>query len=459
MLQLITVLFFCQVWMEVGGFTVRAEDVLILGAWLMALLSTLLRQRLVYRTFTLSWPLLAWMAVLLVGALVTFLRPLPTDIKKDGVVNAVRLILALSTFFLMLNHSADPWVKMRATLKTVIGFSFITTLVCIAQIAYWDGWVNLPLPETLTQLREGADDEAGREIFGLFLGNSGTHIWAGMLAVQALAVLSVGRVTTNKAVRYGLYFYFVVLALIIVRTSVRNSILGLGVAVFVLFVVRALKSKYAANRLPKILLVALASLAVVIGLFQVAPDSYFVERIRRAIPQVQDGRIVIHPGSNLFGRIEFAQIALDLFAEQPIVGQGFFAYATLARERTIFPVVHAHNSYFQALAELGLIGFVVLLWLLWTIGRNIWRIYNVPSDDPLVLASRNWLLGVAVFTAFTALFSNPLWEPQQTGLPLLLSGALLHWYGGQVVHARRRVELAIKDDRAVPSLPTMAKLD
>ncbi len=75
-------------------------------------------------------------------------------------------------------------------------------------------------------------------------------------------------------------------------------------------------------------------------------------------------------------------------------------------------IIHAHNSYVQILAELGLIGAIAFIWVAWrifsvlvTTGRNI--------GQQSLWEQRAWYLtfGVFAFIAFTAFFANPLWDP------------------------------------------------
>lgn len=78
------------------------------------------------------------------------------------------------------------------------------------------------------------------------------------------------------------------------------------------------------------------------------------------------------------GRHEFWRVALDAFGDEPLAGQGAGTYRfawNQAREIPM-PVLDAHSLYFEAFAELGFVGgllvLATVLGLLW-IGLSAWR--------------------------------------------------------------------------------------
>ena len=228
LLLFIVILLFCQFWVEVGGFTFRLQDgfiILLLANTLF--LPTILKLKFVYIRNSLNLPILVWASVLVFGVILTFSHPFSAALKKDSLVNMVRLLLALSLFFVISNFRMDAASKARFLKQTIIGFSFVTTFVSLLQVGHWDGWLPFSLPPVLTTFAEGANTARGREIFGLFLGDTGSHTWASMLAMQALAVWLTAQQQKNQLLKAAFFSYFGVLCLILVRISVRNSILGL----------------------------------------------------------------------------------------------------------------------------------------------------------------------------------------------------------------------------------------
>ena len=236
---LLVVLHFCQAWWEVVGFTVRSEDVLILLIWGGIALRTLAVGKLRYYRHVLNLPLLLWCGVLLFGVALTLISPFDSVTKKDALVNGFRLVLAVSTFYVMYNHPASSRSKVRVIIGVVLGFCVITTLVSLLQIGYWDGWLPFSLPPLLTEKAPGANMQPGREIFGLFVGDTSGHTWSGMLALQALLVFLYARHSRNPVRRWAGWGYFGLLVLILLRTAVRNSFLGLFVAIVGLSILRS----------------------------------------------------------------------------------------------------------------------------------------------------------------------------------------------------------------------------
>ncbi len=423
-LAIVTALMFNQIWWDAGGFTFRLIDLALLALLGIQLLQALHTGRWRYAHSTLNGPLLLWLGIILLGALVTQIRPVLAVDQQDAIINSIRLALAITLFFLVAgNFSNTATDKTRTVFYTVIAFSLLTTIVSLLQVAYWSGRLPFNLPAMLVTFKEGANQEPGREIFALFVGNSGTHVWSAMLAIQALCVW-IATTTTARSAAWKLagFGYFGLLSLILVRTSVRNSILGLVVAVVFLSLLRAFKSRYVSTRLIVPALIVGGALLGTMMLVTFAPEQYFVQRLVQTIPRVTGQEIVIDRASNIYGRVEYAQVGVEIFRRYPLLGGGFYGYRTyyldMTRDTTIS---HAHNSYVQAMAELGLVGLLALGWLAWRIfsfltvsGRKI-----MQQD---VWERRAWYLATAtaVFLAFTAGFANPFWEPTEVGFFMIV---------------------------------------
>ena len=295
-LNLILVLLFAQVWRDLFGFTFRLDDLVTLsmvGWWLFSSFRS--GQFHFYRS-RLNKPLTLWIAVIGLGIGVSLTQPLATDVKRDALVNGIRLMLAFCLYFVVNNHPLSAERKIHILFNTIIAFSLLTSAVALLQIAYWDGWLPFSLPAILTTFKEGADTERGREIFALFIGNTGTHSWSSMLAMQAMAVWLISASHRKWAYRLAGLVYFFVLCFILVRTSVRTSILGLGVAIFAILLIQAVRSRFPFNRLIKPLLMLGGVLCVLAIFLALAPQSYFLERVSQTIPQITSDGFVIDRG-------------------------------------------------------------------------------------------------------------------------------------------------------------------
>ncbi|MCP4541873.1 MAG: O-antigen ligase family protein [Chloroflexi bacterium] len=418
---LLILLYFCQVWWEVGGVTVRAEDILSIALLFNMLLPSFLRLKLRYRRSLLNGPILLWMVAIAFSVLVTIVQPFDSVTKKDALVNGVRVVLAFSTFFIMYNHPAPARAKIETILQATIWFSFITTAVSLLQIGYWDGWLPVSLPAMLIEQAPGANVEKGREIFALFIGDTGTHTWSGMLAFQALTVFLYARIAKNSLKRWSWFGYFGLLTLILLRTAVRNSLLGLLVAIACL---SFLKSRYLVNRVLKFVFLVLLGATLMLTVVYLNPDNYFVQRALAMIPQIDDGQIVVSRASHFMGRIYYAKISLRLFQLNPLLGHGFFSYQTTSTLVSPNPMVHAHNLYLQILVELGLIGAAVFGWLTLRIIKFLRYLRSLKPSAVSIVLGRDLLVSSVISIGFTALFANLLWYSRRVGFLALLLGAL-----------------------------------
>jgi O-antigen ligase len=86
------------------------------------------------------------------------------------------------------------------------------------------------------------------------------------------------------------------------------------------------------------------------------------------------------------GRHDFFRVAIDAFEEKPLLGTGAGTYEfAWERHRSIaLPVHDAHSLYFEAFAELGIVGGLLVLalvaLLLWT-GFSAWRATAHPRRE------------------------------------------------------------------------------
>lgn len=426
LVPLIFALFFVQFWGDVAGFTVRGEDVLILAALGLGTVGVLLRGRLRYRRSSLDLALLAWTSAVGMGVLLTLVNRELAATHRDALVNGVRLMLASSLFWLTYWHPAPFATKARALMITTLGVGSVTTGVSLLQIGYWDGWLPFTLPSILTEVIEGTELGLGREIFGLYLGNTGAHTWSGMVAMQALLVWLLAWRSPSWLWRVIYGGAFIVLCLILVRMSVRASIVGLFLSLVGIATISAAFSRYSLNRILGMIVVPTTAILAVIALFVLAPqDALFVERIRQAIPQFEQGQLTISRASNIYGRLDYIAIGWQLFLMQPLLGHGFWSFTMIASAIYGRTVAHTHNSYVQALTEMGLVGFAALLWLVGGMVLLLWQsrmLLQRGADQRLFW---QWALGGVIFLLLTAFVANPFWNPVVLGFRFVLLGVVI----------------------------------
>jgi len=113
------------------------------------------------------------------------------------------------------------------------------------------------------------------------------------------------------------------------------------------------------------------------------------------------------------------QAGLDMIMDKPIFGQGtgmiLSVYPQYRWQGAPNPnAPHLHNNFIQIAAERGLPCLAFLLWILYLLGREAWRVRGVSSYGALVL-------GVLAATLSSGMFEYTLGDSEILMLVLLLS--------------------------------------
>lgn len=138
----------------------------------------------------------------------------------------------------------------------------------------------------------------------------------------------------------------------------RGAYLGLLTGLFVLFSMRK-----------KVLLIPLVLLVI---FWQTALPATVRERIEMTTNEA--GELDVSTQM----RLVVWQEAMRLFQENPILGTGFHVFKYLG-----FELGDTHNIYVRILAEQGLIGMFIFLWLITAFFRQAWRLYKQAEDPEL----------------------------------------------------------------------------
>ena len=424
LLALLVILQFSQIWLEIGDVTVRSETVLTIVLLCFVLMPSCIHKPFGSFKTPFTWPVLIWIGMILLGIALTLIQDLSSVLKKDAFVNGIRLALAFSTFFVALQFPLPPRKKIKIILGSIVGFSFITTVVAILQIAYSDNWFHFSLPSFLVEHKMGANTAQGREVFGLNIGDTAAHSFAYFVSIQAACVFYWFFAEKHFYKKWFGMCYAILLFLIIVRISVRAATLGSIISLLGVSLVYPFQQERNKKRVLLVVFFwAILIYSGIIFLYEYAPNSYYIKRITETIPQFQNKTIKINRGSNIYGRFAYWQFAIDSFKQSPIFGNGFYSF-NFTNYRPFGPsILHAHNGYLNTLSELGLVGLFALFWMLRGAQKTWLKISTYEYNDPVFIASQRILIWFLCFLLFTSMFANTLYQPQLIGSGCMILGS------------------------------------
>jgi hypothetical protein len=168
---------------------------------------------------------------------------------------------------------------------------------------------------------------------------------------------------------------------------------------------------------------AVAAVGIVIGLIATGPAKHWRDFKSTPPTTAQQNYVTAHLTSgNGSGRYQFWDAALHAFKSEPVHGIGAGGYeAYWDQHGTLaLPVRDAHSLYFETMAELGVVGLLLLLGFL-----------GVSALSGLARGPTRWAggeLGAALAVMATGLVSAGLdwtWELPACFAPVVLAAALL----------------------------------
>lgn len=116
---------------------------------------------------------------------------------------------------------------------------------------------------------------------------------------------------------------------------------------------------------------------------------------------------------NAIQRLVFFEDGLKLFKRSPIVGSGLGVYenAIVSVQSFFYETKYAHNHYIQALAETGVIGFVLFVGLLVLSAVAVWRDRRKEDGHPMTPVLGAALCFMAIHAATEVVFSSYAYLP------------------------------------------------
>jgi hypothetical protein len=205
--------------------------------------------------------------------------------------------------------------------------------------------------------------------------------------------------------------------------------------------------------LPRVVVRRGLAALVVAGLIALAV-SHPIDRIRDfsnandvagSSPGVGASRLITSSGS---GRYQFWGEAIDAFDSNPAIGIGAGNYELWWNQHHTIDVVtvDAHSLYLQTLAELGVVGLLVLLGFLGTVLFAGWRAVTQARNGN----RRDDAMAAAVALFLAGLVSAALdwtWQLPVAFVPIIVVAALITGPAGEQV----AVPVAATDERRVPT--------
>lgn len=243
--------------------------------------------------------------------------------------------------------------------------------------------------------------------FALYDYVPGTRLGAGKsilnpntVALVAMSPFLAAMAIRLKPLRIAL---MALLGAVIVLTGSRAATVAAIIGLIVCSIIR-LRTLSATNLLALALLFVMGGIAVFVWgdpLLQ-AVEKFFAIRDR-------------HRGveSGASGRLETWVVVWNLFLSHPFLGVGFRAHETLLKINT-----SAHNGYLALLVEIGIFGFIAVLWLAFSGVRVRWRLAQESvhrHTSSVLLGLSCGFLTLAIFERYFINVGNP------TSLLFLLS--------------------------------------
>lgn len=190
---------------------------------------------------------------------------------------------------------------------------------------------------------------------------------------SALAILAVGNVMLMVQGRTG---YIILAALTILLLHVRWG--GRGIAAAIVLVSTAFIGAYAVS-------------------------TSFHQRIDQAVVNAQNWSPEVPAHDAVTERLEFYLNTIEIIREHPVlgVGTGGFAqaYAQHVVHKGLAPTRNPHNQYLLIMAQVGVVGVMLLLWLF----VQQWLAAEALSEPGYRMLARGLVLTIAIGCVFNAL--------------------------------------------------------
>ena len=346
----------------------NATNILLFSIFGMFALGHILARQPVFRPTRLGPWILALIA--LAGLSIVRGAAFPTGYSYNAGAAAIvlfRSAVTFATYFIVLAMTRGRAERRRVAWAVVLGL----------------------LAETLITIKFGRNGSGGRAVGSLGQSNELGGFLA-LFAVLPVALLPATRHWFGKTVLAAtavLSCFATVLTLS--RGSLVALVVGLGVVAF---------------RTSRLLTVLLAVVLVSSPLW--APD-YLVDRIMESRQNVEGSDATTVDGATE-SRVETWRSILQVVGDHPLDGVGWtglgYVLPDIGNAMGLEDVKDSsHNTYLRMLSEMGILGlllFIVLLWKAWKLGDDTIRIARDPFDRALGVGACGAVASIAISCAF-----------------------------------------------------------
>ena len=227
---------------------------------------------------------------------------------------------------------------------------------------------------------------------GVRLGNE-TGVWnPNALALVAMSVVVSAMAFRNSALRYSVAF---IAAVVIYLTGARTAAGTTIIALSLIFFFRTRQAEGQQKMMIAFSVVALLVIGAIFieGIIKGAEEFFAVNDPLRGV------------GSGATGRVEAWGQAFNLFLSNPITGVGYRAHA-----QHLTGLSSAHNGYLALLAEVGIIAFSCVIYLIYTGIMGLKRLLEHPEYKWTAVLLFGYSVGFtfeAFFERYLINFGNP----------------------------------------------------
>jgi O-antigen ligase len=311
---------------------------------------------------------------------IIFLSILYSPDRGDGLFYSIRFIILLAMTYLIYNS-----INSFSEFKIILGVVVISALI-VALKSVFDTYNN---PEVIAfnyinegrKLMRSAGDETDPNRFAI------------SFAMPFMLLLNLVIVLKNMKLKAIFFVLLIIITIVILVTYSRSTWVALFLVSIVTF------RYYKKYSIVIYFVIVSAVLLMVSETVQVLFIS-IIQRVKDIFSGTSDD------SSNI--RILLLIGGVKMFLDSHMLGVGFHGFSTrfqeyFSKQETI-GVYEAHNEYYKVLAELGLIGFVVFIYILFKVIRA--ASFNVKAskgiENTLAVSLRSSLFVYLIFFMFYA---------------------------------------------------------